>query len=211
MTYDPWEAAGEQQTQKRVAQINFDLWACVWENKTVAPFDEQIHKISDRLTNVTMDFTTLTGKNFQFNHIAEWSDWQQTTLPSVMALDVPGATSPGEKLKKMNGQWVEYEIEEREYTKKGGGTGTALAVKFLTFLGDRAAAEAYTKTDSDDAPEAPPAGDNGKDRAVAAQFLGPLWAQAGKDPDKMADLLKSMPMVSQFFTIDSPEVQEVMS
>jgi len=42
-------------------------------------------------------------------------------------------------------------------------------------------------------------------------FLGPVWAQADGDPDKMAKLLADNEMLSKHFTIDSPEVQAVMA
>jgi hypothetical protein len=210
MGTDLFDQAMEKREGKRVAEVGFDLWSAVWESgQGPRPFDAQVDDPGKGLIVVTMDFTTLNGKTFSFEHITDWPDWQTVTLPSIMALNIDGATSPGDKLRAMGGQWVEYEIVEREYTKKDGTKGKGLAVKFLNFLGDRAAAEAYVKG-SDDTPE--PTNGNGDDpqKAVAAQFIGPLWAQASGDVSKLGQLLASNPLTSKYFTVNSPEVVAVV-
>lgn len=47
-------------------------------------------------------------------------------------------------------------------------------------------------------------------KASMAAFLPALWAQSGRDMIKMAGLLKDNPMIGQHFTVESPEVVEVM-
>lgn len=47
-------------------------------------------------------------------------------------------------------------------------------------------------------------------KASMAAFLPALWAQSGGNMIKMAGLLKDNPMIGQHFTVESPEVVEVM-
>jgi len=54
--------------------------------------------------------------------------------------------------------------------------------------------------------------DDGEDAAKAslAPFLKALWAHAGHDATKMAELLPANPLLSEYFTMESPEVQAIM-
>ena len=49
------------------------------------------------------------------------------------------------------------------------------------------------------------------DRGPLKPFIAAMWDAAGHDHDKMITLLAENPVMSTLFTIDSPEVQEVMS
>jgi len=55
--------------------------------------------------------------------------------------------------------------------------------------------------------------DNSQDAAKVAllPFIPPLWEQAQHDVNKMAELLATNPLLNQHFTMDSPEVQEIVN
>jgi len=60
----------------------------------------------------------------------------------------------------------------------------------------------------DDMDEIP---DEEVEKYALVPFLRPLWEQARRNRRAMAKLLKANPLLSEHFTLDSPEVQAVMA
>ena len=145
-------------------------------------------------------------------------EFQRAIRPSIEALAAqiaaiknlqPGQFNP---LKELSGMWVEGEFVPRP-SNKPGETWTTLKFTCVFASQDECAAaadEAYNR--EGDEPAAEPAQGDGQDgeRAKMVPFLEAIWKQAGKDSAKMAELLASNPVLKPYFTMDSPEVQEVM-
>ena len=118
--------------------------------------------------------------------------------------------------------WVAGEFVPRPSNKEGE---TWTTLKFVAVYADQAACEAAANEaynrEGDDEPAAEAAQDNGQDAAKAmwVPFLPGVWAGAQKaaqanGTDAVAEMgatLASNDSLSPYFTIDSPEVQAVMS
>lgn len=68
-----------------------------------------------------------------------------------------------------------------------------------------------TTTTTTTAPSGGNGGGDAKARATAEQFLKVLVKQNGGDRDKVATAIAGMPLVSKFFTVDSPETMRLIS
>jgi hypothetical protein len=213
MTYDPWDAAGnppERQTTSRwFGRLFLDVWACALiKGQGKVPFDDQVHDASQRLTAVQMEVQPLSDYDVTFtlerDLIAEFGAWPKVTLPSIKALGVD--------LRTLNKKWVAVEFKPtgRTYTGRDGEEKQETTFVVMGVYDTEAECRAaYQAFNADEPPFAVDEEDT-KARATAAMFIGPLWAQAGQDKTKMADLLGKTPIVSEFFTIDSPEVVAVI-
>ena len=119
----------------------------------------------------------------------------------------PGQFNP---LKELSGMWVSGEFVPRP-SNKPGETWTTL--KFVDVFADQAACEAAAnEAYNHEADEPAEVQDDGQDmeKAKLVPFVQSLWEQAGKEAAKMAELLADNPLLSKYFTMDSPEVLAVM-
>lgn len=152
------------------------------------------------------------------------SDWGKTTWPSLRALGVTEAQSINDKFVK-----IEMTPTGRTYTASNGETKTATAIKFVALYPDRAAclkawqdefggmASGNGHQPQAAAQEQPPANGNEREAALkfAKAFVASALRSAGGDLDKARETLtKTMaaqPLVSRYFTPDSPEIVEAMA
>lgn len=141
--------------------------------------------------------------------IAENKDWREVTWPSIRDL---GLKSP----RDLEGKYARLELVKtgRTYTNKQGQMREETCVKFThLFENDAAATAAYwnkpvaqaaPQTGTPVAPTAAPVND--PERLTALQFLPALVKNAGGDRTALAGMIAQMPLISKFFTVDSPEV-----
>jgi hypothetical protein len=123
----------------------------------------------------------------------------------------------------LNGRWCAMTTAGtgRMYeAKRGANAGQmveATTFKFLAFYPDeaacRAAYEAENGSDvlSDLAPATAAAPVVDQARATAAKFLPALFKAAGGDPMVLEAKIKSMPLMTAHFTIESPEVMALFT
>lgn len=216
MPYDPFDAAMNppepKKTSRWFGRLFVDVWPCVLEKgEGKVPFDPAIHKESDRVTAIEMELVPLPDYDVSFtlerNMVHFAKAWRRVTLPSIQALEID--------LRALHESFVAVEFKPtgRKWTGQDGEekqeTAFVIVEKFADQDECRKAYIAYENREET-------AGDNGngandQERETAKMFIEPLWNQAGGDKDKLAELLAGNPLTNKFFTISSPEVQEVMT
>ena len=186
---------------------------------------DEIDKEEDRFLSTNIEFSltptdptrkvmtrkvSVNKKQKEFYHVVR---------PAIQALAdrvaevknlVPGQFNP---LKEFTDIWVAGEFVPNPDNKPDENWKTWKFTRVFASQEECAAAanEAYNR-DSDDEPADDAEPDNGQDvdRAKLAPFLEVIWKQAGGDSAKMAELLADNPVLSPYFTVDSPEVLAVM-
>ena len=111
-------------------------------------------------------------------------------------------------LREISGMWVGGEFVPRPDDEKW------TTLKFTDVYANQpecaqAAATYYNREVEETSAEAE---DNGRDAEKAAllPFIPPLWEQSQHEPGKMAEALAKNPLLSMHFTMDSPEVKEIV-
>jgi len=231
-TVDPWDVASTATVAPRsyYGQLRLDMWFCVLQKGVgKVPFDDGQHSPDDRRTSVDIHLIPIAEQNVAFElkrePIAESREWAGIVLPSLQqaAVDAGMISDPKEiDLRKMNGAWVKAEFvgTGRKYRGRDGTERESTTFKFLAVYADEAACRAAYAADTgrllddDDAFDALPAagGGNGntKERETALQFVKVLVQQHKGDRAVVAEQIAAMPMLSKWFTIDSPEVVQLL-
>jgi hypothetical protein len=223
MVYDPYEAAMNPETRERdgrwFGQLFVDVYACVLQKGVgKVPFDPQTHDQSKRLTAIKMELVPLPEHDVDFTLlrelIAEFGGWPKVTLPSLHAVGID--------LRNLNAAWVTVEMHGtgRMYTNSQGEEKEETTFVLLAVFEDQAACRAAFHAHRGQAEPTPATatatapGGNGNghnpERATAAMFLNPLWAQASGDLGKFAQLIAANPLTQKHFTLNSPEVVQVV-
>lgn len=235
-TVDPWEVAGTATVAPRsyYGQLRLDMWFCVLQKGVgKVPFDAGQHKAEDRRTSIDISLLPIPEQNVSFElkrePIAESREWAGVVLPSLQQAAVDAKLAADVKsfdLRKANGAWVKAEFvgTGRRYRGRDGTERENTTFKFLAMYADQDACRAAYATDTgrpleddgDDVTEAHPAtgGGNGngntKERETALQFVKVLVQQHRGDRTAVADQIAAMPMLSKYFTVDSPEVVKLL-
>jgi len=214
---DVWNSADNAVPRPSVffGRVDFDLYHCVLrKGEGAVVFDPAQHKEQEKRTNISITVTPLSSSPYQFlterRVLAESREWASKVLPSIKAL--------GLSTRELNNRWVRYEMVPtgRKFTGNDGIEKEATTFKFLQVYcnedaAEAAAAELYS-SNAEESTDSEPAtsGDNGAERNTALSFLPGIVNMAGKDKSKVATMLAGMPLVSKYFTVDSPEVQELL-
>ncbi len=229
-TVDPWDVASTATVAPRsyYGQLRLDMWFCVLQKGVgKVPFDDGQHSPDDRRTSVDIHLIPIAEQNVAFElkrePIAESREWAGIVLPSLQqaAVDAGMISDPKEiDLRKMNGAWVKAEFvgTGRKYRGRDGTERESTTFKFLAVYADEAACRAAYAADTgrplddDDAFDAHPAagGGNAKERETALQFVKVLVQQHKGDRAVVAEQIAAIPMLSKWFTIDSPEVVQLL-
>lgn len=168
-----------------------------------------------RTTEVTirlnpLDITGMT-RMVERSIISNSGEWSRVVWPSLRDLGV-------KSLREINGRWAHVAMvpSGREWTNKDGELVKGTTFKFVKLFDlesdaekaweEFAGSEAHTPAAQ---PQAQPAA-NDAERAVAAQFLPALVKGANGDLSALATILASMTPVNKYFTVDSPEVQQLL-
>jgi hypothetical protein len=160
--------------------------------------------------------------------LAEFGEWVDICLPSLKDVGITN-------LQALNNTWIRCEMVAtgRTYTNNNGETKDATTFKFLQVFADEAtcraacaAAHGGNGNGSVNGVTAPaqaatPANGNGntKERETALKFLKPYvqnaWKKSGGDLDKaraeLAPMLANQALLAKYFTVDSPEVTDLMA
>jgi hypothetical protein len=225
-TQDPFESATDATLPSAVyyAQVQCDAWFCALvkgQGKVV--FDPNVHPIDQRRTAINLSLAPIAEQTVQFplvrEMIAESVEWAKIIWPSARALGITSA-------RELHGKWAKVEIVPtgRKYTNRSGEEKEATTFKFAALYPDEAAARAAylaggqateptpASTPSTPAPtNGAPATTNPKERETALAFLKVLVPQWGMDFDKVAAGIASNPVIARHFTVQSPEVVELMA
>lgn len=215
---DPFETAGNVQEPSKhfFGQNFFDMYFCILEkggaNKGKPPFDPNVHSPDKKRTAITINIVPLPDSKIKFGIdrelIAEFGDWPKIILPSIKAL---GLTP-----RDLVGKYVKVElVNVGNYVNSKGETKQLTTPKYLEVYTDEATCQAASDalygnnhTEQPDEEAFPAKAPNGNDaeKAIALKFLPALITQAGKEPSKVAELLKSNNLVGKYFDLNSPEV-----
>lgn len=150
------------------------------------------------------------------------NEWGKVILPSLRAMGITD-------LKDVNGKFACVELVptgEKYTSKKDGLEKEKTTYKFLKLFADQAACQAdfHQVNGGASAPAAPAAaaptngGNGNKEKETAEKFLKVFvenaMRSAGGDLDKaskdLSEKLAAQPLVSKYFTADSPEVINLM-
>ena len=220
MSNDVWESAENAQLPPSTyfGQVHISPWFCVLE-KVVGrvPYDPQAHRADQKRTALDIEIQPLPSSGLEFaivrNLIAEDRDWAGITLPSIKALGI----AP----KDLHQKWARADLVEtgKTYVNKQGEEKRLTTLKFLELYHteaecEAAAAKLFGKAEAG-APAATTGGNgsgNGNaEKDTAKAFLPALWKQAGEDVTKFMELISSNPLTSKYFTLNSPEVLDLVT
>lgn len=215
MSYDPLDAATEAGERAGIlwGKVLIDGQFVVLEKgRGKVPFDPQIHSQDRRVTNMTitinpLDATGLT-RTSERQMLAESKTWYGIVWASARALGLTHA-------RDLHGKWAKIELAKtgRTYSNKQGETVEETTFKFLAIFDSEADClaayqSAAPAVDDDEAHNAHDA-ENPEKEAMKG-FLPVLVKQSGGDKDKLATLIAGMIPLNKYFTVDSPEVQELL-
>ena len=223
MTYenDPLESAANVTFGPRdyFGQVQVDAYYCVLiKGQGKMLFDPAVHSADMRRTALDINILPLPGttrdsRPIHRELIAESAEWSRIVLPSIKALGLPGP-------KALVGAWVRYQMVPtgRKYTDKStGAQKDATTIKFVAVYATeaecRAAFDAY-QAQPDVAPrsEQQPAGAaSNPERAAAYEFLKVIVAQHKSNPAALAATIAANPIISKYFTVDSPETKALLA
>jgi hypothetical protein len=196
-------------------RADVDVFFCVLEKGTGRVlYDENVHSLDQRRTSIEMTVTALSnmpGSNpVSRQMIAESREWTQIVLPSLKSL---GITS----LRELKGKWVKVQLVPtgRKWVDREGQEREATTFRFLALYNSedecRTAWLADTgKPDTAEEATSEPAPANNTEKATAYEFLKVLVNTHHNDREKLATTIASIPQISKWFTIDSPETQDLL-
>jgi len=174
----------------------------------------EAHGPEQRRTEVAIRLDPIDAMNLtravERSVIAESREWTGTVWASLRDLGVRNA-------REINGKWAKVELVKsgREWINREGQKVEGTTFKFLALYNTKAECEAaWDAENGGGVAHSPSTNGNGAPdmgRETALQFLPALVMQAGKDKAKLALLLSEMPIISKYFTVDSPEVQALLA
>lgn len=214
---DPFDSANNAQVPSRhFFGLNmFDMYYCALiKGQGKVPFDPQMHQPGQKRTAINISISPLTGSKATFpierQLIAEFGDWPTVIMPSIRAL---GLTA-----REMNGKFVKVELVPTGTYVKNGETKQLTTPRYLEVYADEATCQAASDalfnnhTEQPDEEAFPTKAPNGNgEREIALKFLPALVNQAGKDPQKVAELLAANNLVGRYFNLNSPEVIKLIT
>jgi len=144
--------------------------------------------------------------------------WAKIIKPSLARLGV--------SLPMINGAWAHIQMtpEGRKYTNRNGEEKESTTIEFLGFFDTKELAQTAADAHfsefnggngslTDSPTTYAPNGQSGSnsERDVAQRFLPVLGTQAKGDPAELAKLIAANPIVSKYFSINSPEVISLLT
>lgn len=222
MVLDPYDRAAKAQFAPREywGQIQLDAWLCVLvKGRGKVQFDPAVHSEDKACTALNIAVLALPEQHVQFaverELIAESNDWIKTVWPSLRKL---GITSP----RDAKGKWCKCRFVStgRTYTNPKGEEREATTFEFLELYPDEAACRAAylaaggKPADDDgnvpDIASAPLPQNDGR-KTAALEFVKVLVKSTKGDRDALAREMATIPMIAEFFSVDSPEVQALLA
>jgi hypothetical protein len=235
---NPWDVANNppEATQEYFGEASINAWFCMLvPGSGKQPYDERTldpktGEAPRRYTAIDVMVDPLSECGLQYDMkrtcLAEFGEWKETTWPSLKALGILNA-------QEIAGKFVRVEMVPTGRKYQGqNGEREATAIKFVTIYPDRAScladwqasygknghtAPAQTVTTTP-AATAPTNGNGSNELETALKFAGVFVKQAvaqGKgDLDKtrgaLSTMLANQAMIAKHFTVDSPEITELL-
>lgn len=231
---DPWDSA-EQAKEPQFSNIIWgqceaSSWFCVLEKGVgKVAFDPQMHNLDLRRTAIDIIVRPLPEMNLAFdltrNMIAESREWAAIVLPSIRDLGI----SP----KQLHGSWVKVQtvpVTDKAgnpvtYTDSNGVVKERKTIKFLAVFQNEEACRADYLTNSGKAPQQDTQyaggnsnGNGNKERETALAFLKVYVQNACRGQsdlnvirETLALNIAQQPLISKYFTVDSPETVQLMT
>lgn len=221
---DPYAAAtaAAEAPDMRFGQIYVEArFVALVKGQGKVDYDADIH--DKRFTEVAIRVDPLAETNRTFfdkrEMLAEFGDFAKVVWPSLREL---GCKS----IRDAHGKWCQYEmVVNGSFTAKDGSKRDSTTFKFHELFDDedmckvafgKFSDEQYSVSAPDQADDAalsvdmsPGAGkQNDAEKETARQFLNVLVKQHAGNREALAAAIANMPMVSKYFTVDSPEAQE---
>ncbi len=226
----PWDVVNNppEQVQEYFGEISVSAWWCMLASgQGKLPYDERVidpktGKSPRRYTAIDLTITPLPESNLQFDvtrsMLAEFGDWKEITWPSLRDLGITEASTLNNKFAR-----VEVVPTGKNYTNANGEERPLTAIKFAAVYDTRE--QCLTAMNNGNPQPIQPAsqpaqnGNGNKERETAQKFLKVIvqnaMRQSGRDVVKARDSLVTMiannPLLAKFFTVDSPEVIEMMT
>lgn len=213
---DPFAAADNPQVKpaEYFGKLEVDAWFCALaKGQGKVPFDPSMHPADQRRTAVDLHIIPLeeAGMNYPLTRslIAESGEWSKIVWASLRDLGVQSLR----ELKDAD-RWCRATTKATGRTYQSNGTTKeATTFEFLALYNSeaecRAAYQAARGPDwLDSAPVTNGNGGNGaadKERETALAFATILVKQANSVVE-LEGKLKEFPLVSKYFTVDSPEI-----
>jgi hypothetical protein len=232
---DPWDIA-EQAKEPQFSnviwgQCEAKSWWCVLEKGVgKVEFDPQMHSPDLRRTAIDIIIHPLAdmGLNFDLarNMIAESREWAGIVLPSIRDMGI----SP----KQLNGSWVKVQTvtltdkagNPVTYTDGNGIVKEKTTIKFLAIFKDEAECRADYLANSGKAHQQTQYaggggnenGNGNKERETALKFLKVYVENACRGQtdlnvirNTLALNIAQQSLIAKYFTVDSPEVVEMIA
>ncbi len=210
---DPMETASNATLAPRTyyGQIDVDAYFCVLVKGTgKVLWDANQHGIDERRTSIKLTVTPIAESGrpdpMEREMIAESREWVQITWASLKAL---GVTS----VRDIKGKFaqVQFAPTGRKWTTREGEEREATTFKFLALYDSEDACRAGWAADNAGGAPEPAAPDTGSaEKATAYEFLRVLVNTHKNDKAALATTIASIPQISKWFTVDSPETQELL-
>jgi hypothetical protein len=228
-TYDPWAAASDPKVGGGASdfwgQVSVNVWPCALvKGVGKEPFDPLKHKIRntaiDLVINPIIDQPVTNARACERHLIAESKDWAAITWASLKELGING-------LREISGKWAHVTTRETGQTyEKDGQTRSKTEFWFVSLFNTEAECVADSQAaNGGSAPAAvqPPAAMSGNgngsnpEKATAEKFLKVVVENACRGAISLEDAranvaakIAQMPMLAKHFTVDSPEVINLM-
>lgn len=215
---DPFASADNPQVRppEYFGKLEVDAWFCALvKGQGKVPFDNTLHPVDQRRTAVDLHIIPLAGMKMNYpltrGVIAESKEWSGVVWPSLRNLGVQSLR----ELKDAE-RWCKATVEPTGRTYQSNGvTKEATTFKFLALYATEAECEAAwggtKEADWLDEPATPAPATNGaeqRERETALAFAAILVKQATSLVE-LDERLKQFPLVSKFFSVDSPEILEL--
>lgn len=237
--YNPWDVASNppEDIKSFYGEVTINAYAGMlvtgvgkvpYEETAVDPKTGGQYR---RYTVVDLTIHRLSESNLQFDLVrtmlAEFGEWRDVTWPSIKALGVMNAQELAGKFVR-----IEQVPTGRKYQSANGEEREATAVKFTDVFPDRATCVTAYRAEfgqqggngnasQQTAPASTAVNSNGNGNAeqttaekFVKSFVQAAMREAGNDLDKaraiLGPKLAAQPLVNKFFTVDSPEVIEMM-
>jgi len=236
MSYDPYDDAMTSDPDFFYGQVNVEAFQGFFEKGVGAtPYNEMAHGDRKHYLIIQFIFTPIdpTRKVFTISTV-KWSPEFNQVLRS--SLEVVSEQLAGIKnlvigqfnpLREVSGMYVRCERVPRPDNKENE---TWTTMRFQQVYSNETTCVAAWETDTgkelggspmadlpfmpDDIPDSQQPGHSvpipDPQRVSLAVFLPALWQQSGKDMIEMSKVLRANPMLAAHFTVESPEVVEVM-
>lgn len=222
---DPFAAADNPQVRPAefFGKLEVDAWFCALvKGQGKVPFDGQQHPIDQRRTAVDLHVIPLADHKLNYplsrGVIAESAEWTKIVWPSLRDLGVASLRDL-----KDSDRWCKVTTESTGRTYQSNGTTKeATTFRFLALYTSEAECQAaFTASrngngeDWLDAPAQTGPATNGtahaeqRERETALAFARILVKQSHSIPE-VGERFAQYPLVSRFFSVDSPEISEMI-